>query len=165
MFKSLLRKIGRKIIALVLIQISLRIRGQWDIYTREQVWNALDTKYPGLGSQENFKRLYCAGLYRCCSVRLFERILRWDWTSSREWHRYWLNCTWFAPALMGRIQTIFGLNNVGMVYDEGSAHAYNVVVLVGVDGYPDIRLLEPQNDRWIEPGVQPYTMQRGVIIL
>jgi hypothetical protein len=72
----------------------------------------------------------------------FLNIVAWDWTDSYDYIRERFDCDKFAIMFKSRVNKRFLLNQVGVVLDYGSGHAYNLII------YPDgnIMLLEPQND-------------------
>lgn len=99
--------------------------------------------------------------YRVATEEDFDRIVRDDLTAGKLPYipeladcdkvarRFWSLCPWQ-----------YGVNSVGMVIDQGRAHAYNLVVTQGADGAGLVRFFEPQDDAWVS-----FYPERGVILL
>lgn len=87
-------------------------------------WLQLDSKY-FLTNQDNFLN-----------------IVAWDWTDTYDYVREVFDCDKFAIMFKSRVNERFYLNQVGVVLDYKSGHAYNLII------FPDgnIMLLEPQSD-------------------
>jgi len=72
----------------------------------------------------------------------FLNIVVWDWTDSYDYIRERFDCDKFAVMFKSRVNERFLLNQVGVVIDYKSGHAYNLII------FPDgnIMLLEPKSD-------------------
>ena len=165
--KSIGRTIGHKILSFVLITFEIKVLHKYEIYTGSEVWAAVEKKYPTLMTTK-WERIRTAGLYLCVSQKMIERIVKWDWTDSRKYHREKLNCAWFAPMLECKVQGVFGVTGIGVIYDKSpkASHAYNIVIVSTEEG-PEARVLEPQNDQWVlrEARILLYEMETGTVIL
>ena len=93
----------------------------------------------------------------------FLNIVAWDWVDSYEYRKDRFDCENFAFLFKARTDLYFGLNQVAVVLDYQSGHAYNLVI------YPDgnAQVLEPQSDAlyiWTKRPQTFYDM-RGAIVL
>ena len=112
----------------------------------EVTWMQLDARYY-LTNQTNFLN-----------------IVAWDWTDSHDYVRERFDCDKFAIMFKSRVNERFLLNQVGVVLDYTSGHAYNLIV------YPDgnIMLLEPQSDSlfcWTKRIEMFYALKGAFVIL
>lgn len=110
------------------------------------IWAQLDGRYY-LTNQDNFLN-----------------IVAWDWTDSYSYVRDKWDCDKFAVRFKSQVDLHFGLNQVGIVIDYGSGHAYNLVI------YPDgnIMLLEPQSDVlfcWTKRLTDFYHLEGAIVLL
>ena len=157
-------KLGRWLLALLLIQIRLRVFKEYVIAPIGKVHDAIHTGYPQLGV---FQWKSLDGRYRVCTQEMFERIIKLDWTDYRQYQAEWFDCDDYAFSLMGRVRAVFGLNCIGVVIDNSpnSNHAYCVVVLTDSEGNLYAKLLEPQDDKWVVAGQPPYELKKGTVII
>ena len=72
----------------------------------------------------------------------FLNIVAWDWVDTLDYIKEKHDCENFAFLFKSHIDTYFQLNQVGLVIDYKSGHAYNLVI------YPNgkVMVLEPQSD-------------------
>lgn len=110
------------------------------------VWLQLDRKYY-LTDQTNFLN-----------------IVAWDWTDSYTYIRDKWDCDKFTVRFKSQVDLHFGLNQVGIVIDYGSGHAYNLII------YPDgnIMLLEPMSDAlfcWTKRIKMFYPLEGAYVLL
>jgi len=94
----------------------------------------------------------------------FLNIVAWDWTDSYDYVRERFDCDKFAIMFKSRVNERFLLNQVGVVLDYGSGHAYNLII------YPDgnIMLLEPQSDTifcWTKRIEMFYKLTNAYVLL
>jgi len=92
----------------------------------------------------------------------FLDFIAWDWIDSFEYHKFY-RCGNFAVSFKASADQ-WGVNQVGIVLDYKSAHAYNIVV------FPNgkVMLLEPQSDNlfyWQEHAPQFYPLEGAVVII
>jgi len=92
----------------------------------------------------------------------FIDFIAWDWVDSFEYHKFY-RCGNFAISFKAGADQ-WGVNQVGVVLDYQSGHAYNIVI------FPDgkVMLLEPQSDNlfcWQEHAPQFYNLQGAVVII
>lgn len=72
----------------------------------------------------------------------FLNIIAWDWVDSYEYIYHKYDCENFAFEFFVHVTKYFGLNQVGIVIDYVSRHAYNLIIFPDEDPM----ILEPQND-------------------
>lgn len=92
----------------------------------------------------------------------FIDFIAWDWVDSFEYHKFY-RCGNFTISLKASADQ-WGVNQVGIVLDYQSGHAYNIVV------FPDgkVMLLEPQTDNLFfheEHAPQFYNLEGAVVII
>jgi len=92
----------------------------------------------------------------------FIDFIAWDWVDSFEYHKFY-RCGNFTISFKASADQ-WGVNQVGIVLDYKSGHAYNIVV------FPDgkVMLLEPQSDNlfcWKEHASQFYNLEGAVVII
>ena len=149
------QRLLRKIVNYFLI----RNRLSPELHDDEWIETAL-RKVPNYGSGVNRRPL--DRKYWVCSQEVFARIVKWDWVDQRKYRADKFDCDNFALIFMARVNGYFGLNNVGLVIDDSSGHAYNIVIFK--DG--SIHIFEPQSDSWPDIGDAPlYKLQRGLILI
>jgi hypothetical protein len=101
------------------------------------------------------------GKYFLASNDDIAKIIGWDWTDAKEYILNQYDCENFAFSFKARVEETFLVNQVGLVIDWSSAHAYNVIVTK--DG--ELWFFEPQSDTIVETGSGLYKMERAVILL
>lgn len=109
-------------------------------------------------------RLPLDGQYRLTDQNNFLNIVSWDWIDSRPYITDIFDCENYAMSFKARVDEYFGLNQVGIVIDYKSMHAYNLVV------FPDsnIMLLEPQSDKlfyWTNRLVVFYALEGAFVLI
>lgn len=67
--------------------------------------------------------------YWTCTKQDFQKILKWDSTNKKKYIPEQYDCDNFAMSFKSRVARYFHLNNVGLVIDMSSAHAYNITFL------------------------------------
>ena len=150
-----LSKLLRRLVSYFLIRYRLSPEVHDEVWVEEAL-----KKVPHYGSGVRWRPL--DKKYWVCSQKTFMRIVRWDWLERRKYMADKLDCDNFALIFMARLTDYFGLNNVGLVIDDSSGHAYNIVIFK--DG--SVRIFEPQSDSWPNIGDEPlYKLQRGLIII
>jgi len=92
----------------------------------------------------------------------FIDFIAWDWVDSFEYHKFY-RCGNFAVSFKASADQ-WGVNQVGIVLDYQSSHAYNIVI------FPNgkVMLLEPQSDNlfyWQEHAPEFYPLQGAVVII
>ena len=88
-------------------------------------------------------------------------ILAWDVTDKIRYESDRFDCDKFARIIWGRFPEHWRLNQMGMVVDWASRHAYNCTVFD--DG--DLWSIEPQTDGVITLGQSIYQLTSGLILL
>lgn len=109
-------------------------------------------------------RLPLDGKYRLTNESNFVEIIAWDWLDSEKYQSEIFDCENFAIAFKSHVDYYFGLNQVGIVIDYKSGHAYNLVI------YPDgdVSVLEPQGDAlyvWEKRPAPFYTMEGAIVLI
>ena len=104
------------------------------------------------------------GTYWMTDQNNFLNIVYWDWVDTREYIVDRWDCDNYALAFKSRIEQYFGLNQVGLVLDWESRHAYNLVI------FPDgiVMLFEPQQDSLFfisERNRKFYSLNEAVVLL
>lgn len=92
----------------------------------------------------------------------FIDFIAWDWVDSFEYHKFY-RCGNFTISLKASADQ-WGVNQVGIVLDYQSSHAYNIVI------FPNgkVMLLEPQTDNLFfheEHAPQFYNLEGAVVII
>ena len=100
--------------------------------------------------------------FRLVDKDTFIDFIAWDWIDSFEYHKFY-RCGNFTISFKASADQ-WGVNQVGIVLDYVSGHAYNIVV------FPDgkVMLLEPQTDNlfcWQEHAPQFYNLKGAVVII
>jgi len=90
-----------------------------------------------------------------------KKIIKWDWTDNKKYISEKYDCDNFAFSFKAMVDRKFGVNNVGLVIDYSSGHAYNIIVFN--DGI--VKLFEPQTDKWPRIGTNMYKFERGKILI
>lgn len=102
--------------------------------------------------------------YRMASQTDFLNIVAWDWIDRKQYLKTWYDCENFAFSFKAMVDRRFHLNQVGVVIDWSSSHAYNLVV------FPtgNVMLFEPQTDSLIFIGLRLwvlYGLNDGLILI
>jgi len=85
------------------------------------------------------------GIYYTTDLETFKRIIEWDWTDTRKYLDDVFDCDKFAMYFKSRMAIDFHINAIGIVLDNSSEHAYNLVILKDAQGVK-YYLYEPQKD-------------------
>jgi len=93
-------------------------------------------------------RLPLDGEYWTTSADGFDTIRNEDLTDKRPYKSAKYDCENFALTFMSNAQSKYGVTTIGLVIDWSGGHAYNMIVFD--DG--TVKLFEPQNDNFVEPG-------------
>ena len=118
---------------------------------------------PGYGTK--VRRILLDNKYRLCVSEDMQRIIEWDFVDQKEYLADFWDCDDFAFAFKARCAAVFGVNQVALIVDYSSLHAYNLIVL------PDekIWLMEPQNDLYWDIKDHDYkgqyALQNAVILI
>lgn len=109
-------------------------------------------------------RLPLDSKYRLTNEDNFLNIIAWDWVDVEKYQKEVFDCEQFAIAFKSHVDWYFGLNQVGIVIDYQSGHAYNLVI------YPDgdVSVLEPQQDAlyiWEKRPAPFYTMEGAIVLI
>ena len=107
-------------------------------------------------------RLPLGAEFRLTDKDTFIDFIAWSWVDSYEYHKFF-RCGNFAISFKADSDQ-WGVNQVGIVLDYQSGHAYNIVV------FPDskVMLLEPQSDNlfyWQEHAPQFYNLEGALVII
>ena len=102
--------------------------------------------------------------YRLTNETNFLNIVAWDWVDSVKYESEVFDCENFAIAFKSHVDRYFGLNQVGIVIDYKSGHAYNLVI------YPDgnVSVLEPQQDAiyvWAQRPEIFYSLTGAIVLI
>ena len=114
----------------------------------------------GLGAE--IIRLPLGAEFRLTDKDSFIEFIAYNWVDSYEYHKFF-RCGNFAISFKADSDQ-WGVNQVGIVLDYQSSHAYNIVV------FPDgkVMLLEPQSDNlfyWQEHVPEFYNLVGAVVII
>lgn len=130
------------------------------VTTRDSAWlqSRIDSMELGI------IRLPLDGTYRLTNQSNFLNIVAWDWLDALPYISERFDCENFAIAFKSIVDLHFKLNQVGIVIDYQSGHAYNLVV------YPDgnISVFEPQFDGlylWSERITKFYSLSGAFVLL
>ena len=124
--------------------------------TADWIWGQLE------GLEVNWLQLDAK--YYLTNQTNFLNVIAWDWTDSYDYVRDRFDCDKFAFMFKSRVNERFLLNQVGVVLDYASGHAYNLIV------YPDgnVMLLETMSDAlfcWTKRITMFYALQGAYVIL
>lgn len=103
-------------------------------------------------------------VYQLTDQNSFLNVVVWDWIDKKEYQREKFDCDKFSICFAAHCYEYIGIDQVGIIIDWSSAHAYNLVLFP--TGKP--MLFEPQSDSLFaisERDVQLYGLQNGVILL
>lgn len=100
--------------------------------------------------------------FRLTDKTTFIDFIAWSWIDQAEYHKFY-RCGNFSIALKADADK-WGVNQVGIVLDYVSGHAYNLVI------FPDgkVMLLEPQSDNlfiWQEHAPQFYNLKGAFVVI
>lgn len=114
----------------------------------------------GLGAE--IIRLPLGAEFQLTDKDTFIDFIAYDWVDSFEYHKFY-RCGNFAISFKAQADQ-WGVNQVGIVLDYKSNHAYNIVI------FPNgkVMLLEPQSDNlfyWQEHAPQFYPLEGAVVII
>lgn len=124
-----------------------------------------DTAWVGsilMGMEAKVVRLPLGPEFRLTDKDTFLDFIAWSWVDSFEYHKFY-RCGNFAVSFKADADQ-WGVNQVGVVLDYVSSHAYNIVV------FPNgkVMLLEPQSDNIFfhgEHAPQFYNLKGAVVII
>lgn len=103
--------------------------------------------------------------YKCITEEGMQKFLDYDWTNKREYIKQTYDCEQFALSFVTHLSEQYNINNVGVVIDYSSAHAYVAWVPPRSDP-PALKVIEPQNDNIMDPGANDmHKLERGYILL
>ena len=125
---------------------------------KDTVW--VQSILMGLGAE--IIRLPLGPEFRLVDKDTFIDFIAWDWVDSFEYHKFY-RCGNFTVSFKASADQ-WGVNQVGIVLDYQSSHAYNIVV------FPNgkVMLLEPQSDNlfyWQEHAPQFYPLEGAVVVI
>lgn len=112
----------------------------------------------------NVFRLPLDGKYRLTDQRNFLNIVAWDWIDEKPYVAEVYDCENFAISFKAHVDFYFGLNQVGIVVDYVSGHAYNLIVFPG----SVVMLFEPQEDSLImlpKRDKRRYALTESIILI
>lgn len=94
----------------------------------------------------------------------FLNIVAWDWIDTVKYQKELYDCENFAISFKAQVDKVFLLNQVGIVLDYESGHAYNLVI------FPDgkVMVLEPQSDNlvcWTKRVQDFYSLKDAIVII
>lgn len=100
--------------------------------------------------------------FRMTDKDTFIDFIAWNWVDSFDYHKFY-RCGNFAVSFKADADQ-WGVNQVGIVLDYVSGHAYNIVV------FPDgkVMLLEPQSDNLFfhgEHAPQFYNLKGAFVVI
>ena len=130
------------------------------VVKRDSAWIQEKIDSLGLG----IVRLPLDATYRLTNKTNFREIIAWDWTDRIDYIKERYDCEQFAIQLKAIVDLYFHLNQVAIVIDYKSGHAYNLVIYD--DG--DIDVLEPQSDGlyfWEERLKDFYSLQGAIALI
>lgn len=150
--------------AYVLRQLADQVEQQHSIRTTQKdgqyIKSELEGYIPNFGDTVN--RIPLDGTYECAWMSDVIEFLDHEWTDEKEYVKATYDCENFALRLAASAG-MNGFNNIGIVIDWSSSHAYNIAVF---GGPRDPILIEPQSDTILDPGDNDmHKLDRGVILL
>jgi len=109
-------------------------------------------------------RLALDQVYYLTSEANFLNIVAWDWVDTYEYRKERFDCENFAFLFKAQVDLFFQLNQVGLVIDYNSGHAYNLVL------YPNgkVQVLEPQSDAlyiWTGRPEAFYSLRNAIVLI
>ena len=151
--KGLALWVGRKVGTFLYLKFTLQPVSYDANWVRDQVSKVLSDKV---------RWIQLDNRYWTCSKAEFEQLVKWDWLETQKYVSDRFDCDDFAMQFKARIGFFFNLNNVGVVVDYSSSHAYNVVLFSDAP----MRIFEPQSGEWFEFGTSRlYQLEDGLILL
>jgi hypothetical protein len=102
--------------------------------------------------------------YYLTNQRGFLNVVAWDWTDTLPYIRERFDCENFALLFKAHVDLHFHINQVAVIIDYQSGHAYNLVV------YPDgnKQVLEPQSDAlyvWTQRIEKFYSLKGAIALI
>ena len=109
-------------------------------------------------------RLPLDEVYYLTNKTNFLNIVAWDWIDTVKYRVDIFDCENFAISFKAQVDEVFNLNQVGIVIDYVSGHAYNLVI------FPDgkVMVLEPQMDNlvcWTKRLKDFYSLQGAIVLI
>ena len=112
-----------------------------------EIKKAVNEKYP------NFQVVALDRKYAVSNMKNFKDFSKFNKVDQRPYTLDLFDCNTYALIFKSEAIKLFGLNSVGMVVDTGGAHSFNLIVTKENEDSPlEIRLFEPQNDKFVEIG-------------
>lgn len=126
----------------------------------QYITDELDAYIPHFG--DGVRRIPLDADYECAWRPDVQHYLAHSWGDEFEYVRDAYDCENFALRLKG-LADRHGFNNIGVVIDWSSSHAYNIAVYPG-NNSPD--LIEPQSDTMLDPDDgDMYDLDHGVVLI
>jgi len=114
------------------------------------------------GLKLNIVREPLGDVFMLTNQRNFMEIIAWDWIDSVKYGGAF-KCGNFSIAFKAHVDEYFRLNQVGIVLDYSTGHAYNIVI------FPEgkVMLLEPQRDALFTWGTNQvfYGLKDSVVVI
>ena len=102
--------------------------------------------------------------YYLTDKNTFASIIYWDWIDTVKYIPERFDCENFSFSFKAQVDEVFLLNQVGVILDYASGHAYNIAI------FPDggVWLLEPQSDAlfcWSKRLTDFYSLKGAIVII
>lgn len=130
------------------------------IYERDTAWvqQCID------GMDLGIIRFELDSMYHMTNQSNFLNVVAWDWCDSLEYVKHLFDCENFAILFKAFVDLYFRLNQVAIILDYKSAHAYNLVV------FPDgnMSVLETESDAmyvWTKRPVTFYPLKGAIALI
>lgn len=130
-----------------------------DVLTGADVDKLLDRAIPRLG--ERVRRVTLDSNYYLCNKQAMAMYLGWSAIDKLAWVRDRHDCDNFAIELFAEFGRLYRFQNIGIVVDWSSGHAYAFAMFA--DG--EVWWIEPQSDERIKIGTPPYKLENALIII
>jgi len=111
------------------------------------------------------ERLPLDGKYWIPGLEDCLKIIEWDFIDRKQYLIDRFDCDDFAAAFFAQVRTSYFVNNVALVIDWSSGHAYNLIFT----SEGKLILFEPQSDKYWDINdhnfADPYALKRAQIII
>lgn len=108
----------------------------------------------------NMTHIQLDGKYWTCSKESLVKVIKEEWEYQKGYLLDRFDCDDSAVVFKALLAFKYGLNNVGVVIDYSSSHAYNLIVFSD-----KVEIFEPQSDSWPQIGSESYKFESGYILL
>lgn len=135
------KKLRRKEKAVILEKVG----GQYTKVTYQEVIEAVQAVFPA-----TIQLQFLDADFTALPLKVWERIIKFTNVERAKYISSKRDCDNFAIAFAGQCSLKFAVNGAGIVVDISGKHAYNCILIKEKDQPLEVKLLEPQNDGFVQ---------------